>query len=120
VPLNWLLAALSAAHGPASVLRDPLRGFEASTWGVIVVNGLGGLLVALVIKHADNIWKGFATAGAIILTGAIAPTLGLGPPPSGASVLGTVLVVAALFMYATPPRGARLPGAVSTASLRRL
>ena len=35
--------------------------------------------MAAVIKFADNIWKGFATAGAIVVTGMLAPELGLGP-----------------------------------------
>ena len=107
VPLNLLLALVQSRHAPGGLLglcRHPLQGFEPSTWGVIVVNGFGGLLVAIVIKYADNIWKGFATAGAIILTGAIAPILDLGPPPSLCALLGTALVVASVFMYAMPPR----------------
>merc|ERR1711956_166932 len=38
------------------------RGFTATAWAVVVLNAIGGLLVALVIKYADNILRGFATA----------------------------------------------------------
>ena len=69
---------------------------------VIVVNGFGGLLVAIVIKYTDNIWKGFATAGAIVLTGAVAPILDLGPPPSSMLLGGAIVVVISLFLYAIP------------------
>eukprot|EP00435_Cladocopium_sp_Y103_P011798 s4565_g3.t1 len=44
------------------------RGFSFSVWIMIVNNAIGGLLVALVIKHADNILRGFATALATVLT----------------------------------------------------
>ena len=101
VPMNMLLAVLqSTIEKP---LTDPLRGFEASTWAVIVVNGFGGLLVAAVIKYADNIWKGFATAGAIVLTGILSPMLGLGPPPKVLLLVGGCFVVFALILYASKP-----------------
>ena len=105
VPLNLLLAAWPTKGGGLSaLLREPLRGFDASTWGIIVVNGIGGLLVAAVIKYADNIWKGFATAGAIVLTGTIAPLLDLGPPPSMMLISGAALVVGSVILYAMPSR----------------
>lgn len=103
VPLNLMLATWPSSNGGiAQLVADPLKGFDASTWGIIVVNGIGGLLVAAVIKYADNIWKGFATAGAIVLTGAIAPMLDLGPPPTLMLVMGASLVVASLLLYAMP------------------
>ena len=37
------------------------------TWLAILSNGAGGLLVAFIIKYADNILRGFAQAIAIIL-----------------------------------------------------
>lgn len=105
VPMNVALALATegAAGGAGALVSAPLRGFDPSTWLIIVVNGLGGLLVAVVMKYADNILKGFATAGAIILTGVLAPILGLSPAPSVMLLLGAVLVISSLFLYAGTP-----------------
>ena len=43
-------------------------GYNYSVWITIAVQSFGGLLVAVVIKYADNILKGFATSIAIILS----------------------------------------------------
>merc|ERR1740133_426475 len=53
VPMNGLLALLQSDG--LVLFSSPLEGFEWSTWVVIIVNGLGGLLVAVVIKYSDNI-----------------------------------------------------------------
>ena len=37
-------------------------------WYLVALNGLGGLIVAVVVKYADNILKGFACSMAIIIT----------------------------------------------------
>jgi UDP-sugar transporter A1/2/3 len=42
------------------------HGFTSTTWLMAFNNAVGGLLVALVIKHADNILRGFASAVATI------------------------------------------------------
>ena len=105
VPLNALLGAMQSSRddgGLAELFSHPLKGFEASTWAIVVVNGIGGLLVAAVIKYADNIWKGFATAAAIVFTGTFAPLLGLGPAPTVLLLLGAALVIASIVMYAMP------------------
>ena len=49
MPANLLLACWPSGggNGLGQLLREPLRGFGASTWGIIVVNGIGGLLVTL-------------------------------------------------------------------------
>ena len=55
-------------------------------------------------QYADNIWKGFATAGAIVLTGAVAPLIDLGPPPSALLLIGTLLVVGSVRLGRSPSR----------------
>ena len=37
-------------------------------WAVVVNQAFGGLLIAVVMKYADNIVKGFATSIAIIVS----------------------------------------------------
>ncbi|KAI9089592.1 nucleotide-sugar transporter-domain-containing protein [Phlyctochytrium arcticum] len=44
------------------------QGYTAWTWGAISCQALGGIIVALVVKYADNILKGFATSISIILS----------------------------------------------------
>ena len=43
-------------------------GYNNAVWITISVQSFGGLLVAVVIKYADNLLKGFATSIAIILS----------------------------------------------------
>ncbi|XP_067952169.1 UDP-N-acetylglucosamine transporter-like [Watersipora subatra] len=43
-------------------------GYDWAVWIAILLQSLGGLLVAVVVKYADNILKGFATSAAIVLS----------------------------------------------------
>lgn len=43
-----------------------LHGFRFHVWIMVFNNAAGGMVVAVVIKHADNILKGFATALATV------------------------------------------------------
>ena len=53
----------------AVVMRDGFfRGYNFSVLVVILLQSLGGLCVAVVIKYADNILKVFATSISIILS----------------------------------------------------
>ena len=53
-----------------------LHGFTPVVWLVVALNVAGGLLVAVTIKYADNIIRGFAQAVAIIV-GAVRITLAI-------------------------------------------
>eukprot|EP00158_Paraphelidium_tribonemae_P009965 Partr_v1_DN29015_c0_g1_i2_m58766 putative Solute carrier family 35 len=76
-------------------------GFNGLTWLVIVTQAMGGLLVAMVVKYADNILKGFATSISIIVSSvvsvwlfdfAIEPTF----------MFGAMIVIAATCLYDSP------------------
>uniref|UniRef100_A0A914Y7I5 UDP-galactose transporter n=1 Tax=Panagrolaimus superbus TaxID=310955 RepID=A0A914Y7I5_9BILA len=51
-----------------AVFKDGfMQGFDWVVWIVVFVQAVGGLIVAVVIKYADNILKAFATSVAIIV-----------------------------------------------------
>ena len=45
-----------------------LQGFDMVAWSVVGLQVFGGLIVAMVVKYADNILKNFANALAVRLT----------------------------------------------------
>ena len=57
-----------------------LHGFNRVLWLAIAVNAAGGMLVAVVMKHAGNVRRGFAQACAIILGGVVRPVRSTSPP----------------------------------------
>ncbi|XP_054618891.1 solute carrier family 35 member A3b isoform X2 [Dunckerocampus dactyliophorus] len=75
------------------------QGYNVITCMVVVLQAFGGLVVAVVIKYADNILKGFATSLSIIVSTLISYFLLEDFQPSGVFFLGAVLVIAATFMY---------------------
>ncbi|KAI8638879.1 nucleotide-sugar transporter-domain-containing protein [Parasitella parasitica] len=74
------------------------QGYNALTWFVVINQALGGLLVSLVVKYADNILKGFATSISIILSGIISFYL-LDFQPSILFITGTGIVISATVLY---------------------
>merc|ERR1712176_1278731 len=74
------------------------RGYSAVVWAAIINNALGGLLIAVVIKHADTIMKNFSTTLSIVVTTAVSAAF-LGASINSMSVVGTALVVYAVFLY---------------------
>ena len=47
------------------------KGYQLSVVIVVLLSSGGGLLVALVVKYADNILKGFATSVSIVVSSII-------------------------------------------------
>ncbi|XP_070775262.1 solute carrier family 35 member A3b [Enoplosus armatus] len=75
------------------------QGYNTITCTVVVLQALGGLVIAVVIKYADNILKGFATSLSIIVSTLISYFLLEDFNPTGVFFLGAVLVIAATFLY---------------------
>lgn len=79
-------------------------GYDGVVMTVVLLQSFGGLLVAAVVKYADNILKGFATSVAIIVSALLAIYL-FSFHPTGYFVVGTVLVCTATVLYARYPPG---------------
>ncbi|CAM1323041.1 SLC35A2 (predicted) [Pycnogonum litorale] len=73
-------------------------GYNSLTWSIIMLQAMGGLLVAVVVKYSDNILKGFATSLAIIVSCVISIYL-FDFQLSFQFVSGTSLVMVATFLY---------------------
>ncbi|XP_064604394.1 UDP-galactose translocator-like isoform X2 [Liolophura sinensis] len=76
------------------------HGFDFLVWVVIGLQSFGGLMVAMVVKYADNILKGFATSAAIVLS-SVASIFIFNFVLSPQFTIGAGLVMLALYVYGT-------------------
>lgn len=83
-----------------------LGGYNAIVWTVVIVQAVGGLIVATVVKYADNVLKVFATSFSIIISCIISAFL-FEFHPSMSFLVGASLVVTATVMYSSPERKVR-------------
>lgn len=86
-------------------------GYDWFVCYLIVLQACGGLLVALVVKYADNILKGFATSIAIILTCIVSMVL-FDFILTVKFAIGASLVIISIFLYGYIPK----PDAVTKTS----
>lgn len=78
--------------------RGLLYGFTTTAWMCILLQAQGGLLVALVVKFANNILKGFATSMAIVIS-TVASMVIFDFELTPSFVFGTSLVISSVMMY---------------------
>jgi len=104
------LAGLSIVFSPLAVYifdrekvqkQGILYGYTPIVWIATIVNSTGGLIVALVIKYADNILKGFASSSAIILSSIIS-VMFLDFPIKPLFAVGSFFVIFSIFLYSKP------------------
>ena len=110
------LAAMLAAEGRAVAAVGFFHGYTAAVWAVVVNQAAGGLLVAVVVRYADNILKGFATALSIVASTAASAQL-FGFRPRGAFLAGTGMVVAAVYLYGRPRGGGGGGGGIAAGQM---
>jgi len=105
VARNVQLACLSCLIGLATWRQSGgapsefFSGYRPCVWLAICNNALGGLLVAAVVKYADNILKNFANTLAIVNT-TVVSTAFLGGSLGPQAALGVGMVIASIFVYA--------------------
>ncbi|KAL2914870.1 hypothetical protein HK105_205612 [Polyrhizophydium stewartii] len=91
--------SLAYMDGRSVLQHGAFQGFNIWTVCIVILQAMGGLIVAMVVKHADNIVKGFATCISIILSSALSVWL-FGKQLSSTFLVGVALVVASTLMYA--------------------
>lgn len=75
------------------------QGYSFLTWIVVCLQAFGGLIVAAVVKHADNVLKGFATSISIILSTLLSFYLFENFQPSTNFYFGAAIVIISTIMY---------------------
>lgn len=80
-------------------------GYDLFVYYLVVLQAGGGLIVAMVVKYADNILKGFATSLAIIIS-CIASIYLFNFQLTLQFSFGAALVICSIFLYGHQPRPA--------------
>lgn len=78
------------------------HGYDLFVWYLVLLQAGGGLIVAVVVKYADNILKGFATSLAIIIS-CIASIYIFNFNLTLQFSAGALLVIASIFLYGYDP-----------------
>jgi UDP-sugar transporter A1/2/3 len=73
-------------------------------WGVISLQALGGLIVALVVKRTDNLIKGFATSISIVLSCLLSVLLFRDVKLTPTFIAGALTVIGATVWYGWTPK----------------
>ncbi|KAI6206921.1 hypothetical protein M3Y94_00970000 [Aphelenchoides besseyi] len=79
-----------------------MHGFDWVVWCAIMLQSLGGLIIAVVVKYADNILKAFATSVAIIVS-SVASIYIFNVYPKLLFIAGAALVIGAVVLYSLFP-----------------
>jgi UDP-sugar transporter A1/2/3 len=75
-----------------------LHGFTFWVWIVVLLQAGGGLLVAAIIKYADNVLKGLAT-GVSVVVSTIGSMLLFGTPLTLQFVVGAVVILTSVYFF---------------------
>jgi UDP-sugar transporter A1/2/3 len=78
-------------------------GYNVHVWAVIIVQAVGGLIVAVVVKYADNVLKVFASSFSILLSCLISAIM-FDFRPNGLFLVGAGLVCLSTVLYGRPER----------------
>jgi len=79
-----------------------VKGYDWLVWAIILINSAGGLIIAVVMKYADNILKAYAQSLAIVFA-CLGSGIWFNFVPTSAFLIGTVLVIVSMYLYAKFP-----------------
>ena len=75
-----------------------LHGFTFWVWVVVFLQAGGGLLVAAVIKYADNVLKGMATGVSVVTSTACSMVL-FSTPLTGQFAIGAMIILCSVYLF---------------------
>lgn len=90
----------NSASGQESTLPY-LYGFNAWTWTLVALQVCGGLLVAAVLKYADNVLKGLAT-GVSVVVSTFLSTLLFRTPLGMEFAVGACMILSSVWFFSNP------------------
>jgi len=92
------LGAVYVTDGQKVSAHGFFFGYDIAVWSVIMLHAFGGIVIAVVVKYADNILKGFASSAAIIIS-CIVSMYVFDFELSMLFLIGATLVIIATYMY---------------------
>lgn len=87
--------------------KDYLHGFTFWVWILVGLQAGGGLLVAAVIKYADNVLKGLAT-GVSVVSSSLFSMFIFGTPLGGQFFAGATMILTSVYLFSNPVPAALL------------
>lgn len=84
--------------GDTGESKSFLHGFTFPVWCLVGLQAGGGLLVAAVIKYADNVLKGLATGVSVVVATACSTVL-FGTPLTGQFSAGAVIILGSVYFF---------------------
>lgn len=99
LPISFLICIF---FNGKSLMEENLwfYGFDIIVWSMVVWYGLGGLIVALTLKYADNILKDLATGSAIVLS-TTASIYIFNFIPNRYFIIGALTTIFSIFLYSS-------------------
>jgi len=96
-----VLAFICAYVKDGKVIRESgfLQGYSPLVWGIVLLLAAGGMIIASVLKYADNILKCFGNALTVVLCCAVSAGIQKEFVPDGGFGLGTLLVLFSVYLY---------------------
>mmetsp|Transcript_10949 Transcript_10949/g.26513 ORF Transcript_10949/g.26513 Transcript_10949/m.26513 type:complete len:383 (+) Transcript_10949:37-1185(+) len=107
--LPSVLVAILTVYAKDSALvakQGFFQGYSPIVWTVVTVQAVGGLIVAVVVKYADNVLKVFATSFSIVVS-CILSAIFFDFHASSAFLVGASLVIVATVLYSQPEKKKR-------------
>eukprot|EP00527_Entomoneis_sp_CCMP2396_P009341 CAMPEP_0198138886 /NCGR_PEP_ID=MMETSP1443-20131203/2271_1 /TAXON_ID=186043 /ORGANISM="Entomoneis sp., Strain CCMP2396" /LENGTH=391 /DNA_ID=CAMNT_0043800843 /DNA_START=191 /DNA_END=1366 /DNA_ORIENTATION=- len=81
--------------------KSYLHGFDMWVWILVLLQSCGGLLVAAVIKYADNVLKGLATGVSVVLSSGLSMLI-FNTPLGPKFAMGGALIMTSVWFFSNP------------------